>query len=84
MPDYAKLRDLTSHRITINYDTGARIVGYLGACRPARGPVQLISLSRVDMFDADGNILETHDELSVCPNALVGVNLAEGPEGRDL
>ena len=27
MSDYAKLRELVSHRVTFDYDTGAKIVG---------------------------------------------------------
>lgn len=84
MPDYAKLRDLVSHRVVIEYDTGARIVGYLAACRPAEGPVQLIRLSRASLEDAAGNVMETHDNLSLCPNVVTGVSLEEGPSGRDL
>jgi hypothetical protein len=83
MPDYSKLRELVSHRISIEYDTGARIVGYLSQCRPGEGQVQLVRLSRAELQDADGNILETHDNLSICPNVLTGFRLEEGPSGRD-
>ena len=34
--------------------------------------------------DADGNVLETHDSLSLCPNVMTGIRLEEGPSGRDL
>ena len=34
MPNYAKLHDLISHRVTIEYDTGARVSGYLASCHP--------------------------------------------------
>ena len=82
MPDYVKLRDLISHRVVVEYDTGARIVGYVASCRPNEGPVQLVNLSRARIEDADGNIMETHDSLSLCPNVLTGFNLEEGPSGR--
>jgi hypothetical protein len=84
MPDYAKLRELVSHRISIEFDTGARIVGYLAQCRPASGQVQLLTLSRAELRDAAGNLLETHDSLSVCPNVPTSFALQEGPSGRDL
>jgi hypothetical protein len=84
MPDYSKLRELVSHRISIEYDTGARIVGYLSQCRPGDGQVQLVRLSRAELRDAEGNVLETHDNLSICPNVLTGFRLEEGPSGRDL
>ena len=84
MPDYSKLRELVSHRVAFEYDTGARIVGYLSQCRPGAGPVQLVKLARAELQDADGNVLETHDSLSVCPNVMTGIRLEEGPSGRDL
>jgi len=49
MPDYAKLREMVSHRVAFEYDTGARIVGYLAQCRPGSGPVQLVKLARAEL-----------------------------------
>ena len=83
MPDYSKLRQLMSHRVCVEYDSGARIVGYLGGCRPGEGPVQFVTLTRVEMYDADGKLVEQHDELSMCPNVMTGFQLDEGPRGRD-
>ncbi len=83
MPDYAKLRELVSHRICIEYDTGARIVGYVSQVRPSTGAVQFLILARAELSDAAGNLLETHDSLSVCPNVPTGFRLEEGPTGRD-
>ena len=82
MPDYSRIRDMISHRIVIEYDTGARIVGYLSNCRPNSGEVQLVTLSRARVEDAEGNVLETHDSMSVCPNLVTGLRLEEGPSGR--
>lgn len=79
MADYAKLRDLISHRVTFEYDTGARIVGYVAACKPATGPVQVVVLSRAEIVDANGRVLEQHPELSMVPNLLVAYRLTEGP-----
>jgi hypothetical protein len=84
MPDYSKLRELVSHRVVIEYDTGARVVGYLATCRPDFGPVQMVRLSKAELQDSDGNVMETHDSLSLCPNVLVGFRMEEGPSGRDL
>jgi hypothetical protein len=84
MPDYRKLQEYVSHRVVIEYDTGARISGYIAAAQPGSGQVQLIKMTHVEIHDASGNLLEKHDELSVCPNVLTGVHLAEGPRGRDL
>jgi hypothetical protein len=83
MPDYSKLRDLVSHRVELEYDSGARVIGYVAACQPPSGPVQLMSLSKVQILAANGSVLETHDALSVVPNALAGVRLQEGPAGRE-
>jgi len=84
MPDYSRLRELVSHRVTFEYDTGARIVGYLAQCRPGAGPVQLVKLARAELLDAGGNVLETHESLSLCPNVMTGIHLEEGPSGRDV
>jgi hypothetical protein len=79
MPDYAKLRDLISHRVTFEYDTGAKIVGYVAACKPPTGTVQVLVLSRVDILDSNGRVIEHHDELSLVPNLMVAFRLTEGP-----
>ena len=83
MPDYARLRELVSHRVSIEYDTGARIVGYVAQVRPTTGPVQFLVLSRAELRDASGAVLETHDSLSVCPNIPTAYRLEEGPAGRE-
>ena len=79
MPNYAKLRDLISHRVTFEYDTGAKVVGYVAACKPATGTVQVVVMSRVDILDSNGRVIEHHDELSIVPNLLVTFRLTEGP-----
>lgn len=82
MPDYSKIRSMVSHRIVLEYDTGARIVGTVSNCRPNAGPVEMVSLAHATVEDSKGNILETHESLSVCPNVVTGVRLEEGPSGR--
>jgi hypothetical protein len=79
MPDYKKLRDMVSHRITFEYDTGAKIVGYLASCAPATGPVQLVVLSKVQLIDAGGSVVAKYDELPMVPNNLIGFRITEGP-----
>ena len=83
MPQYAKLRDYVSHRLTFDFDTGARLVGYVTACKPPTGPVQLVNMTRVEILDATGRVLETHESLSIVPNGLVGFRVTEGPSGRE-
>jgi hypothetical protein len=79
LPDYQKLRDLVSHRVTFEYDTGARVVGYLAACKPPTGPVQVAVLSQADILDSHGRVIEHHDEFSFVPNLLTAYRLTEGP-----
>jgi hypothetical protein len=79
MPDYKKLREMISHRVTLEYDTGARLVGYLALCAPPQGPVQYAVLSKVQLIDSAGNVLARFDELPFVPNNLVGFKVTEGP-----
>lgn len=84
MPDYSKLHDLVSHRVNFEYDTGARIVGYLASCQPSSGAVQFAVVKKAELIDASGTVVQRLDEITLCPNVLVGVHIAEGPRGRDL
>lgn len=84
MPNYSKLHDLISHRVTIEYDTGARITGYLASCQPSSGPVEFAVLSEAKLIDSKGRILREQGELTVCPNLVTSIVLDEGPRGRDL
>ena len=77
--DYKKLREMVSHRVTFEYDSGAKVVGYIGSCVPATGPVQMVVLSKVQVLDAGENVLAKYDELPLVPNNLVGFQITEGP-----
>ncbi len=79
MPDYKKIRDMVSHRVTLEYDTGAKIVGYLASVAPTQGPVQYAVLSKVQILDASNNVVARYEELPVVPNNLIGVKVTEGP-----
>ncbi|MEO8215087.1 MAG: hypothetical protein ABI560_17945 [Myxococcales bacterium] len=79
MPDYTRLRDMVSHRVTFEYDTGAKVVGYIASCAPASGPVQLLVLSKVQIIDAQNVVMSRYDELPLVPNNLVGFRVTEGP-----
>jgi recombinational DNA repair protein RecT len=79
MADYGKLRDMISHRVTFEYDTGAKVVGYIAACKPQSGAVQVVVMSRVDILDTNGRVLEHHDEFSLVPNVMTSYRLTEGP-----
>jgi len=84
MPDYSKLHDFISHRVNLEYDTGARISGYVASCQPPSGPVQFVVLSDAKLIDASGKVVREAKELALCPNLLTGISLAEGPRGRDV
>jgi hypothetical protein len=79
MPDYKKLRDMVSHRVTFEFDTGAKVVGYIGSFSPASGPVQMVVLSKVQVLDSGNNLLARYDELPIVPNNLIGFSVTEGP-----
>ena len=79
MPDYNKLREMVSHRATFEFDTGAKVVGYIASCAPAQGPVQLLVLSKVQLLDASNNVLAKYEELPLIPNNLIGFRVTEGP-----
>ncbi|MDZ4695651.1 MAG: hypothetical protein SGI86_10925 [Deltaproteobacteria bacterium] len=78
MPDYNKIRDLVSSRVTFEYDTGAKIVGYIASCAPPTGPVTYVVLSKVQVLDVENNIVAKFEELPVIPNNLIGVRRTEG------
>lgn len=84
MPNYSKLHDLISHRVTIEYDTGAHITGYLASCQPASGPVEFVVISDARLIDSRGRLVREAAELTMCPNMVTSIALAEGPSGRDL
>ena len=82
MPDYTRLRQMVSHRVSFDYDTGAKVVGYVSECKPGEGPVLVVVLSKVHVYGDDGSVLEKHEAFSLVPNALVNVRIAEGPRDR--
>lgn len=84
MPNYSKLHDLISHRVSIEYDTGARVTGYLSSCQPASGPVEFIVLSDAKLIDSHGRLMHESGEITLCPNILTAIGLDEGPRGRDV
>ena len=84
MPNYSKLHDLISHRVTIEYDTGARVTGYLASCQPASGQVEFVVMSEAKLIDSRGRVVRELGELTMCPNVVTSIALTEGPTGRDL
>jgi hypothetical protein len=84
MPNYSKLHDLVSHRVMIEYDTGAKITGYLASCQPSSGAVEFCVLSEAKLIDSRGRVVREALEITVCPNVLTSIALDEGPRGRDV
>ena len=82
MPDYSRIHDLVSHRIALDYDTGAKIVGMLASCQPANGPVEFIVLHDAKLFGSSGALVREAKELTVSPNVTIGFAIDEGPRGR--
>jgi len=79
MPDYTAIRDMVSHRVTFEFDSGAKIVGYISACAPTTGPVQYAVLSKAQILDSKDQVIARFDELPVVPNSLVSFSVTEGP-----
>ena len=65
--DYKKLRDMVSHRVTFEYDSGSKVVGYVASCLPPSGAVQMLVLSKVQVFDGSKNVIARYDELPAGP-----------------
>jgi small nuclear ribonucleoprotein (snRNP)-like protein len=84
MPNYSKLHDLISHRVLIEYDTGAKVTGYLASCQPSQGSVEFVVLQDVKLIDSRGRVVREMGEATICPNVLTQIALDEGPRGRDL
>lgn len=82
MPDYSRIHEMVSHRVCIEYDTGARIVGYLASCQPGSGPVQFVKLTHAELIDSTGRVVQEGD-ITVCPNLVTSFRTEEGPRGRD-
>ena len=84
MPDYSKIHDLVSHRVSLEYDTGARVVGMLASCQPSSGPVEFVVLHDAKLFCSSGKMIRELADVTLCPNVVTGIALDEGPRGRDV
>jgi hypothetical protein len=84
MPNYSKLHDMISHRVTFEYDTGARVTGSLASCQPSSGPVEFVVLQDAKLYNSRGVLVRESGDLTLCPNVLTQIALDEGPRGRDI
>ena len=76
--DYRKLREMVSHRVTFEFDSGAKVVGYIGSCVPATGPVQMVMLSKVQVGSKD--VVLSLDQVQTEAESLAQPG-AHGPMG---
>jgi hypothetical protein len=76
------LRDLVSHRVTFDFENGCHITGYVATVRPAEGEVLTMALTRVEVTDDHGNLIERHREMVVVPSVLVNYRQTEGPSAK--
>ena len=79
MSDYASIRDMVSHRVTFEFDSGAKVTGYIAACAPTEGPVEYVVLSKAEILDSKGRSVARFEELPLVPNSLVSFGITEGP-----
>ncbi len=79
MSDYASIRDMVSHRVTFEFDSGAKIVGTIAACAPTEGPVEYAVLSKAQVIDSKNRVVARFEELPVVPNSLISFEVTEGP-----
>jgi len=79
MSDYASIRDMVSHRVTFEFDSGAKVTGYIASCAPTVGPVEYAVLSKAEVIDSKGGVLARFEELPLVTSSLVGFGVTEGP-----
>jgi hypothetical protein len=79
MSDYASIRDMVSHRVTFEFDSGAKVTGTIAACAPTEGAVEYVVLSKAEILDSKNRVVARFDELPLVPNSLVGFAVTEGP-----
>ena len=76
------IRNLVSHRVVFEYQDGTMLTGYVAACRPAQGPVRILALTRVEISDEAGHVIEQHRDFLILASPLVNFRLAEGPSAQ--
>jgi hypothetical protein len=79
MSDYASIRDMVSHRVVFEFDSGAKVTGYIAACAPTEGAVEYVVLSKAEILDSKNRVVARFEELPLVPNSLVGFGINEGP-----
>lgn len=76
------LRDLVSHRVTFDFENGHHLTGYVATVRPNTGEVISMALTRVEIANSAGEVIERHREMVIIPSVMTGYRLTEGPSAK--
>jgi hypothetical protein len=76
------LRDLVSHRVTFDFENGHHLTGYVATVRPPDGEVITMALTRVEITNTAGDVVERHREMVLIPSVLTNYRLTEGPSAK--
>ena len=72
------LRDLVSHRVTFDFENGHHLTGYVATVRPPEGEVVTMALTRVEISNDAGEVIERHREMVLVPSVMTNYRLTEG------
>ena len=76
------LRDLVSHRVTFDFENGCHVTGYVSTVRPPEGEPLIMALTRVEITNDAGDVIERHREMVLVPSVLVNYRMTEGPSAK--
>lgn len=76
------LRDLVSHRVTFDFENGHHLTGYVATVRPPEGEVVTMALTRVEISNDAGEVIERHREMVLVPSVMTNYRLTEGPSAK--
>ena len=76
------LRNMVSHRVTFDYENGHHLTGYVATVRPNSGDVVSMALTRVEITNSAGEVVERHREMVVIPSVMTGFRSTEGPSAK--
>jgi hypothetical protein len=76
------LRDLVSHRVTFDFENGCHVTGYVSTVRPTEGEPLIMALTRVEITNDAGEVLERHREFVLVPSVMVNYRTTEGPSAK--
>lgn len=77
-----RLRDLVSHRVTFDFENGCHLTGYVATVRPPEGEVLTLALTRVEITNDAGEVVERHREMVIIPSVLTNYCVTEGPSAK--